>query len=402
MNVLFLTIAWPKNGRNLYVDLIQEFTNNGNNVTVVASDPSLSKDSELVEVQDSLKIIWVKTGRIEKTGRFEKAISLLLLNHQYRKAIDKYILKGKFDLILMSTPPINLLNTYLYCKKKYKATTYLLLKDIWPQGPADLGAMSKGGIIYRYFKYLEKKTYENSDYIGCMSYKNLQYVLKHNRYLQTSKLEINPNSMIPDKRVCINEIEKVKLLSKYGIPNNKTIFIFGGNLSKPQGIDFVIKAFEACQDIRNAFFLVIGAGTEAYKVKNYIESSGEKCNALFINYLPRNEYDMILACADVGLIFLSDMCTIPHVPSRLLSYLNYSKPILAATNEFTDLKEIILNNGIGFWIRSNSTTDFHEAIVELMNENKRKVMGENARRLLIKDYTAEKSYQIINSHMSIK
>ena len=66
-----------------------------------------------------------------------------------------------------------------YFKKRDNATTFLLLKDIFPQNAVDLGILSKRGvkgIIYRFFRKKERDLYRISDYIGCMSPANVAYV----------------------------------------------------------------------------------------------------------------------------------------------------------------------------------------------------------------------------------
>ena len=55
----------------------------------------------------------------------------------------------------------------------------------------------------------------------------------------------------------------------------------------------------------------------------------------------REEYDNLVQICDVGLIFLNARFTIPNFPSRLLSYTEIGKPVLAATDENTDIGKII-------------------------------------------------------------
>ena len=38
----------------------------------------------------------------------------------------------------------------------------------------------------------------------------------------------------------LSQEEKKKMRKKYGIPLDKKAFVYGGNLGKPQGIDFII------------------------------------------------------------------------------------------------------------------------------------------------------------------
>ena len=43
----------------------------------------------------------------------------------------------------------------------------------------------------------------------------------------------------------LSKSEKNEIRKKYKLPIDKTIFIYGGNLGKPQGIDFLVKCLES-------------------------------------------------------------------------------------------------------------------------------------------------------------
>ncbi|EKC47374.1 hypothetical protein OBE_15744, partial [human gut metagenome] len=45
--------------------------------------------------------------------------------------------------------------------------------------------------------------------------------------------------------------------------------------------------------------------------------------------LPKEDYDIMVAACDVGMIFLDYRFTIPNFPSRLLSYMQAKIPVLA-------------------------------------------------------------------------
>src|SRR5699024_9539288 len=123
--------------------------------------------------------------------------STINIGRQLKKNISKYFKDIKFDLILYSTPPITFVSVIEYLKKRDAAKTYLLLKDIFPQNAIDLEMFGKNGIIYKYFRMLEKKLYKVSDKIGVMSKANLEYLIDKNEFLDESKIEICPNTITP-------------------------------------------------------------------------------------------------------------------------------------------------------------------------------------------------------------
>ncbi|MBC7087111.1 MAG: glycosyltransferase family 4 protein [Tissierellales bacterium] len=400
MNVLFLTLSNIENIEEggIYTDLIRELRDNG--ITVYVASPRERRYGEPTELinNDSVNILKVKTGNITKTKSYiEKGISTVMIEYQFLRAIKKYFGDIKFDLVMYSTPPISFVRIIKYLKDKNHCKTYLILKDIFPQNAVDIGVLKEHGLIWRYFRRKETNLYKVSDYIGCMSYGNVEYI-KNNNKLDGKQIEIFPNAIKP-VRIQEPSIKNCDILIKYGIPKGKVIFIYGGNLGKPQGISFILSVIDNFYRVDNGFLLIVGSGTEYYNINKHINETDPK-NVKLIEWMPKNEYNEILKCSDVGLIFLDHRFTIPNIPSRLLSYYEYSKPILAATDPNTDLKEIIAESQSGFWCESDDIEKFIEYANKMSNNQKMiQQLGENGRRYLEENFNIEKTIKILINHL---
>ena len=225
---------------DLYIDLLRDIKNQGHEIYVVCPKERRFNKKTVLKQDVSIKTLFVKTGNITKSNYFEKGIAVLLLPWQYLFNIKRYFKWVEFDLILYSTPPITFETVVKKLKTKTGAVTYLLLKDIWPQGIIDLGVIKSNSLMHKYFRAKEKSLYRISDYIGCMSQANVDYVINHNPFIEADKIEICPNSIEP-LDININAVDKINIRNKYGIPEDKIVFIYGCNLGKPQGIDFLMQ-----------------------------------------------------------------------------------------------------------------------------------------------------------------
>jgi glycosyltransferase involved in cell wall biosynthesis len=390
---------WSLDDRGIYTDLMREFAKNGHKVYIMSPIERRNKKSTTVIKHDNYQILKIKIGNIQKTNIIEKGISTLTLEKAYVSAIKKYFANVKFDLVLYSTPPITLLKAVNYVKRRDNAKCYLLLKDIFPQNAVDLGMLKTSGlsgILYRYFRKKEKKLYAISDHIGCMSEANVEFVLRNNPEISQDKVEVCPNSIEPyviDK--VDTEIRQIR--SKYQIPDGKITFIYGGNLGRPQGIDFIIECLRSNKRRDEAFFIIVGSGTEYHRLEKFLVQE-DISNALLIPQLPKNDYEMLALSCDVGLLFLDYRFTIPNFPSRLLSYMNASLPVLAATDKSTDVGKVIEKGQFGLWCESNNVEQFNEKLKQLFNPELRLLMGKNARKYLEEHYTSKKTFDIIMSH----
>lgn len=343
-----------------------------------------------------MNFLKVKIGNITKTNNIEKGISTLRIESLFQKAIKKYLKDIKFDLVVYSTPPITFEKVISYIKNKDNAKSYLLLKDIFPQNAVDLGMFSEKSLIYKHFRIKEKNLYKQSDYIGCMSQANVEFVLDHNPDLDANIVEISPNSIDPIK-INTNDLEIKRIREKYKIPFDKTVFIYGGNLGKPQGISFLIKCLDANSNNNKAYFVIAGSGTEFNKIESYFKLN-QPSNAQLFKQLPKNDYEILANSCDVGLIFLDYRFTIPNFPSRLLSYMQASMPVLAATDANTDIGQVIEQGEFGYWCESNDIKAFNQKLEQLSDKTVREKMGKNARKYLEENYTSKHSYEIIMKH----
>lgn len=396
MNVLFLTLLDfdSLDERNIYTDLLREFSKHGHNLFVISPvERRKNQETKLLKT-DKATILKLKIGNTQKTNIIEKGISTISIEPQFIACIKKFFSDVKFDLIICSTPPITFCNAIEFVKKRDGAKTYLLLKDIFPQNAVDIGMMSKNGIkglIYKVFREKEKKLYRISDYIGCMSQANVDYVLKHNPEINHEKVEICPNSVeVVD--MSVDEKTRDEIRRKYDIPLDKKVFVYGGNLGKPQGIDFMIESLKSQEKNDDVYFLIVGDGTEYGKIEAYVEND-KPTNVKLMKRLPKEDYDKMVAACDVGMIFLDYRFTIPNFPSRLLSYMQAKIPVLAVTDTNTDIGKVIVDGGFGWWIDSDDVDGFAALISKIKTD--KDIQGVNGWNYLISHYSSKQSYEII-------
>lgn len=410
MNIIFLTLSHIEDveERGIYSDLMRMFRDRGGMVYIVSPLERRYRGRTRLSQRNGVHLLNVKTLNIQKTNIIEKGIGTLLLEWQFQCAIQKYLKGIEFNLILYSTPPITFTNVVKYLKKRNpEAISYLLLKDIFPQNAVDMRMFSKRSVFYHFFRQKEMALYRISDYIGCMSDANVEFLRSHNSYYQKWRVEVAPNSI--ELRAEEGEIvDKNYIRKKYGLPLEKTIFIYGGNLGKPQGIDYLIKCLEEIKYRDDCFFVITGNGTEFHKLRSWYdkETAGKeetkndrKLNVVLMQGLPKDEYEQLVQSCDVGLIFLDYRFTIPNYPSRLLSYLENKMPVICATDVNTDIGKVAEQNGYGYWCESVWPIDFTVLVDRFLAEPERiKKMGERGYEFLKNHYLVEHTYKTIMNH----
>lgn len=402
MRVIFLTMTNLTEvvSYGIYSDLMRKFRNEGHEVFIVSPRERRTGEKTRLYETGGVHILGVRTLNLQKTNAIEKGIGQVLVEQQFKKAIKKQLGNINADLILYSTPPITFPKVIEYLKQSNpQAKTYLLLKDIFPQNAVDLGMMSKSGVkgvLYRFFRKKEKKLYALSDHIGCMSPANVRYVTEHNQEVNPEKVEVAPNSYEIQKPVALNNEQKNQIRQKNNLPTDLPVFIYGGNLGKPQGIPFLLKCLNANADRDDCHFVVIGNGTEYGKLETWYKERQPKSVSVF-QRLPKEDYDQLVRACDVGLIFLDYRFTIPNYPSRLLPYLMEKKPIIAATDPNCDTGSIAEQNGYGYWCPSNEVSAFTQCVNKMLKSDLAQ-MGECGYQFFLNNYTVEHTYNAIMKH----
>ncbi|MDD3106281.1 MAG: glycosyltransferase family 4 protein [Bacilli bacterium] len=399
MKILYLTTSFPRKGEGdtIYTDLANEFYLSGHELIVCVSDQKI--EQKMIVLKDRGFIEYrIRVPKYYNVGILKKGLSLLQQPHCMKKEIKKIKGLNNIDLILYESPPISNASIVKMIKRKFGGISYLMLKDIFPQNAIDLGIITTKNPMYHYFKKKEKQLYNVSDLIGCMSNKNIRYLCS-NYNINPLKVKYFPNtkkiSELSIKTTDIHEVRKT-----YNIPIESTVFIFGGNMGKPQYMEIHKRIILYFMNRLDIFFIYIGRGTERYIVKDLVQEMSIR-NVLILDEVPRIEYEKLLVSADIGMITLDPRFTIPNFPSRILSYMEFSKPVFAATDGVTDIQDLLMKAKNGYWVNSTDSQDVINMVKDIIiSKNRLSELGANGRRYLEENLTVFQSVKLIEKHLN--
>lgn len=397
MNVLFLSLInfLSLDESNIYTDLLAEFVGHGHNVIAISPIEKRYDTPDEDIVEENLRIIKPHIGNITNTPFFEKGKSLLRVGKQFIRCINEKVGNSQIDLFILATPPVTNDVVADFVKDKYNARIYLLLKDIWPGNIFKV--KMPGGIISKTFVHLffrkhEINLYNISDDIGCMSPANVKYIIDHNPKVNPNKIHVNPNSIRPTQIREVSKSYRFDIREKYNIPQDKVCFVYGGTLGPGQDVYNVVECLRACRTL-DCHFLIVGRGLQSYLISEYVQNDRPE-NVTFHEWIPQKEYDDLIQACDVGLVFLRYDSNTPSFPSRILSYMNNSMPIVSCVSKVTDMNQIIEDGEFGWGAYSNDPNTFRTAIIKCLNSNLQDYCI-NSRRYLETEYNVERSYSII-------
>ena len=390
MNILFLFVDLQDLSNSTgFGDLIKEFVKNGHNVKIAA--PKNKNSSEGLNTENGIEVLRYHTDQLTRnSSNVQKGFAYLKYIYQVLFAIRKYYNNEKFDLIISHSLPPELGIVSRILKRKYKAKFYLMLCEYIWQDSVSLGLFKKGGLICKYYQWLERMTIRAADYIGSPSQGNIDFVLKYYPWVKNKNIRILHYSRLPIELIKTEEDPRVKFNLE-----DKFVAIFGGNITIAQKIENIIDLAESCMPYNDILFLIIGRGPKLNEVKNDVKFRNIT-NIRFIEFMPKEEYDTILATCDVGIISLNENLGIPNIPSKTLSYFNLSVPIIASIDHVTDYGKYLENAVAGLWSFGGDTAAFKENLLKLYHSPElRKKMGENGYNFYLNNMLPEKGYNTI-------
>jgi O26-antigen biosynthesis N-acetyl-L-fucosamine transferase len=367
-------------------DLVNEMLRLGNKVTVITFQEELTKLYNIEEV-NNLRIIRIKVGDRSKS-RFHRA----LIEMTYSSKIISIFKENNFidlDRVICYSPSIFFGKAVKWIKNTHRVPAYLVIRDIFPKWALDARLLKKG-LIYYYFKYVEKTLYDSVDFLGIESKSDLEYfhgiVSKHNKKIEVLN---NWSASIDSTRI--------KASSSF-INEHKINIVYGGNVSEAQDLLALVKILDRDLFMENMIHLTImGEGQQLLSIDKYIK----KNNLHHISLYPaqdRYTYLSFLSKSDIGLISLNKKLLSHNYPLKMLGYMQLGKPIIASVNDGNEILDFFKRNKVGLASVAGDNSALNDNIKEIsLNHNMRSEYGTNAISTFENEFTVESIMKKIES-----
>jgi glycosyltransferase involved in cell wall biosynthesis len=361
-----------KVGAKMMHELACELKKQGHEVTVVTPSPKLKSKTEVSKL-DGVTVCRFRSGEIKNIGKVKRAINETLLSFHAWKSLKSYLKTHPHDLVVYYSPTIFWGGLVDRLKMLWGARSYLILRDLFPQWAIDQGLIREGSKIEKYFRYFEQKNYESADTIGLMSQKNLEWFRRSSK--TDYHLEVLYNWAANEPAETVTDYKK-----KLGL-EGKIVYFYGGNIGHAQDMMNIVRLAKHMKVHSQAHFVLVGAGDEVALVKEAMTRE-ELDNMTLLPAVSQGEFKQMLASFDVGLFTLHKEHSTHNFPGKLLGYMVQELPILGSINEGNDLKEIVENANAGLVTVNGDDDAFLANAIKLLDDDYRKEIGNNARKLL--------------------
>ncbi len=367
-------------------ELAIELKADGHVVTVITPLAEIKELYELLYL-DEIRILRFKSGSIKNTGKIKRAINESLLSLKAWWYLKKFFLNEKQDLIIYYSPSIFWGLLVRKLKKLWKARSFLILRDFFPQWVVDNGMLKEKSIITKYFRIFEKINYNSADRIGLQSPANiLQFQKSHG---SNYKIELLYNWASDLPAITANYPYRKKMNIE-----NKIVFFYGGNIGHAQDMENILKLAKSLLNFPDARFVLVGVGDEVELVKQRIKDYSLK-NMDLLEPVGQEEFKKLLSEFDIGLFSLHKNHTTHNFPGKVLGYMVQGMPILGCVNPGNDLKSVIEEANAGFVSISGDEDSFLKNAISLLDSEVRKEKGINSKKLLREKFSVSAACKTI-------
>lgn len=274
-----------------------------------------------------------------------------------------------------STPPGEIAGAR--CAKKKKVPFVLTYHGDWQES---FGGFARRTALSFYNKHLLDKVLSRANVIISPS----EYYINESRFLgkYRDKIVVIPNGInVEDFSVSYS---KEECREKLGLPLDKNIILFVGNLIPYKGPDVLVKAMQMiAKEVPDAELVFVGSGEMRNALEKLAEKIGIKNHLKFTGFVEESLKPLYYKAADVfclpsvmstesfGIVNLEAMaCSVPIVASKL-----------------GGIPDVVKDVENGLLVTPRDSEALADAIVYLLeNEDVREKMGKNGREK-VEDYS---------------
>ena len=276
------------------------------------------------ETRDGIPVLrlplWI--GRSSAAARMRQEVTFMTSQFGALPAL------GRPDVVVSASPSFPALLPAVVNARLRGLPWVLWLHDILPDGAASTGLLEDNWVL-RASRWLERTAYEHADRIVVLSEAFTENLAQKGVPEQKIELIYDPATRTPSGRAPLDG--PPRLLSM-------------GNIGYSQGLTDLVRAFEARPEI-DAQFVITGTGVAAEEARREIRTDRVK----MVGLLSDEELEQELLRATIAFVSQSYEGAEFNIPSKLMNFMRYGLPVLAAVNPASEVAKLVHDANAG-WV----------------------------------------------------
>jgi glycosyltransferase involved in cell wall biosynthesis len=290
------------------------------------------------------------------------------------------------DRVLVVTTPPSMPFVVAVASLLKGAAYTLLIHDNYPEILIATGKAQPDSFLVNAVSFFNRWLYKHAAKIVVVGRDMLELVERKTAGLDIPIVNI-PNwaeleSVRPDDR------SENKMLGELGL-RDKLVFLYAGNMGHPNDMESIVTAADDLRARDDLHFVFLGTGVKRKWLEERVAEL-ELHNVTVLDPRPRSEQIDFLNACDVAIVSLVSKMVGVSMPSRTYNILAAGKPILALTEDGSEVAHVVADDDIG-WVTPPMRPDLlTQTIVDIAEQRGRlPEMGTAARAAALRNYSLE-------------
>jgi glycosyltransferase involved in cell wall biosynthesis len=295
------------------------------------------------------------------------------------------LLTLKPDVVYSNSWPIFATGLICLVCKIRKIPIVISVQDLYPESLVVQGRLNSNHWLYKFLFSIDRWIANQATHLILLS-ESFARDYPRTRQINLTKVNIISNWIDQDTIILM---DKDNYRKEVGISSDAFVIVYGGNIGKAAGVINIIQAMGKLNIEKEIALVVAGSGSELLECQKIASNIGNS-NILFHTPWKQDEVSKVLAAADVLILSTQGEQSLASVPSKLLSYMLASKPVLAMVLPESDTAKVIIGCGCGWVIPPDNVNLLAEKIIELTRIPSRVLedMGLSGHRYAKNNFTA--------------
>jgi glycosyltransferase involved in cell wall biosynthesis len=374
-------------------ELCEQLAQMGVDVRVLCGPPTIV--DRKTDVPKDLKYCGISIKRVWGT-RFPKLNILGRMINQvtFAFSIFWHLLwdNSKRPILVLTNPPFLSIICAFFRIITGRPYIYLIF-DVYPDTPIKLGLLKEKSFITRLWNLCNEITFRYSSRIIVIGRCMKEIITKKvgSKYLD----KIHTIHVWSDDRlISTSRKENNPFINEWGL-EGRFVVSYSGNMGRFHDMETIMEGVRLLMKYDDIVFLFIGEGHKKSLIMEYADK-WQLTNCQFHTYVERENLGFSLACADVGLVSLSNGQEGLSVPSKTFGIMSAGVPVVAIMSSVSEIARILIEEECGVVVKPGDTKHFVDSILNLYNNRQKlKAMGSNAKKAIVSKYNlhaASKAY----------
>jgi colanic acid biosynthesis glycosyl transferase WcaI len=259
------------------------------------------------------------------------------------------------DALIAVSPSLPGLSAPMLYSKLRRVPWILWLQDIVTDGAATTGELSEHHPALQAARAFEGRAYSSADRIIAISRAFESRLLEQDVPAKKIDLVYNPMTRSPSSTPGAKRARR-------GVPRVLAM----GNIGRTQGLEAIVDAFQSNEELAvlDAELVITGSGVAAAAVRARIESSRISMPGV----VDSETLNRLLANAHLGLVSHKAGLQEFNLPSKLMNYMAFGIPVVAAVDAGSETARIVRDSGAGWVTDPGRPEEFADRTARALND----------------------------------